>query len=553
MASKLRQKTRGKRGGSGGSRRGGKASAKRQASSRRANKRQAANRARDQQISDRNIDRARSGGNRQRADIRTGGESTGRERGIAAANTYNRDKKEKSLQQSVGSLDRRVEKALADGNTALAKDLRSRQKNFVKDLGYQRALNTPGGIMQGNVRTSDGRRPLTSAGFDVFQETMDQDFLDPTRKLQNTGGDAYGKMYPISGAIQKGLPTINAIKSFLGAEDKDIPYNLEDMPGIRYPLDQEPFFGGRSKIGYDDSDRPIPKLEIPYPLPKPTLPGKDEVTDKDRQAAIDRGIDPNFIFSLPDDPRTELIESDLNTGSALQLAEAANTQNTLSDLVRPEFTPPNVFALPEPVKEKLNKDAKENVKTYEIETYGKEITSDDLAKAGVNEAYYNMNFDTPIIQKQLFQSGVIEEKDVQAPIVNNVNIEPRGNLLNQIASVPIDFFGLMGGNMIPGYTSMADQVRNFDPIPTKQYTGQEFVDEMSEKNAQAIAAINEAQDLNIDQKKSLTDFVNDGGVNLNPQYFNGVQTNDPYNFNSSSGFDNLGFDDYVQQGLNRLR
>ena len=542
MASKLRQKTRGKRGGSGGSRRGGKASAKRQASSRRANKRQAANRARDQQISDRNIDRARSGGNRQRADIRTGGESTGRERGIAAANTYNRDKKEKSLQQSVGSLDRRVEKALASGNTALAKDLRSRQKNFVKDLGYQRALNTPGGIMQGNVRTSDGRRPLTSAGFDVFQETMDQDFLDPTRKLQNTGGDAYGKMYPISGAIQKGLPTINAIKSFLGAEDKDIPYNLEDMPGIRYPLDQEPFFGGRSKIGYDDSDRPIPKLEIPYPLPKPTLPGKDEVTDKDRQAAIDRGIDPNFIFSLPDDPRTELIESDLNTGSALQLAEAANTQNTLSDLVRPEFTPPNVFALPEPVKEKLNKDAKENVKTYEIETYGKEITSDDLAKAGVNEAYYNMNFDTPIIQKQLFQSGVIEEKDVQAPIVNNVNIEPRGNLLNQIASVPIDFFGLM-----------ADQVRNFDPIPTKQYTGQEFVDEMSEKNAQAIAAINEAQDLNIDQKKSLTDFVNDGGVNLNPQYFNGVQTNDPYNFNSSSGFDNLGFDDYVQQGLNRLR
>ena len=110
--------------------RGGKASAKRQASARRANKRQAANRARDQQISDRNIDRARSGGNRQRADIRTGGESTGRERGIAAANTYNRNKKERSLEQSVGSLDRRVEKALAAGNTALAKDLRSRQKNF---------------------------------------------------------------------------------------------------------------------------------------------------------------------------------------------------------------------------------------------------------------------------------------------------------------------------------------------------------------------------------------------------------------------------------------
>ena len=82
------------------SRRGGKASAKRQASAKRAKKRQTANRARDQQISDRNIDRARSGGNRQGADIRTGGESTGRERGIAAANTYNRNKKERSRKNS---------------------------------------------------------------------------------------------------------------------------------------------------------------------------------------------------------------------------------------------------------------------------------------------------------------------------------------------------------------------------------------------------------------------------------------------------------------------
>ena len=46
--------------------------------------------------------------------------------GIATAN------REKNLQQSVGSLDRRVDKALADGNTDLAKDLRSRQNKFVK-------------------------------------------------------------------------------------------------------------------------------------------------------------------------------------------------------------------------------------------------------------------------------------------------------------------------------------------------------------------------------------------------------------------------------------
>ena len=68
--------------------------------------------------------------------------------GIATAN------REKNLQQSVGSLDRRVDKALADGNTDLAKDLRSRQNKFVKQLGLERARKIGGGTIQGNVRTS---------------------------------------------------------------------------------------------------------------------------------------------------------------------------------------------------------------------------------------------------------------------------------------------------------------------------------------------------------------------------------------------------------------
>ena len=228
-------------------RRGGRASAKRQASARRAKSRRDARGATARGI-------AASGRNKKNKNRATGGTSTGRESGIAAANTYNRDKKEKSLQQSVGSLDRRVEKALADGNTALAKDLRSRQKNFVKDLAYERARKTPGGIMQGNVRTSDGRRPLTSAGFDVFQETIDQDFIDPTRKLQNRRDGNYKEMYPYTAGIQKGLPSARILKKFFGQEEKDIPYNLDDMPGVRYPLDTgfgagegEPFFGGRSR------------------------------------------------------------------------------------------------------------------------------------------------------------------------------------------------------------------------------------------------------------------------------------------------------------------
>ena len=329
-------------------RRGGRASAKRQASAKRARNRAAARKARDQQISDRNIDRARSGGNKRRADIRTGGESTGRERGIAAANTYNRNKKERSLEQSVGSLDRRVEKALAAGNTELAKDLRSRQKNFVKDLAYERARKTPGGIVQGNVRTSDGRRPLTSAGFDVFQETIDQDFIDPTRKLQNRRDDNYKTMYPISAGLQKGLPSIKILKKFFDQEEKDIPYNLDDMPGVRYPLDigfgagEEPFFGGRSRDPNFDS----------YPYIAPVIPVEisDLVDDKsvpftnDVVPYIHPAIDPNKRSEVMDETMGDIIDSGRQDFAALD--EEFQRQNldpdavtTLSDLVMADTMP----------------------------------------------------------------------------------------------------------------------------------------------------------------------------------------------------------------------
>ena len=543
-------------------RRGGRASAKRQATARRAKSRRDARGATARGI-------AASGRNKKNKNRATGGTSTGRESGIAAANTYDRNKKEKSLQQSVGSLDRRVEKALADGNTALAKDLRSRQKNFVKDLAYERARKTPGGIMQGNVRTSDGRRPLTSAGFDVFQETIDQDFIDPTRKLQNRRDGNYKEMYPISAGIQKGLPSARILKKFFDQEEKDIPYNLDDMPGVRYPLDIGFGAGEGEPAITTRSDRQDPLDELPFTI-SDRQPGLDSkpFTVSDRQAAIDRGIDPNFIFSVQDDPSTEIIETDSNDGSALQLAEAANTNDTLSDIVEQVTNQknlnvsPNVFALPEPVKEKLNKDAEINKKTYEIETYGKEITSDDLAKSGVNEAYYNMNYDTPLVQQQLLKEGILEEKDVQAPIVNNLNIEPKGNLAGQIAATPLALAGFLGADLIPGYTDMTDYVREKAFVPQTQYTGPEFMEKMQADTNKAIEAIEASQDLNADQKTQLTDLVNTDmfnsqnefiGSNLNPQYFNGVQTNDPYNLNSSQGFDNKGFDDYVLERLNRVR
>jgi len=267
--------------------------AKRKATSKRIANRRAANKAKANQIAERNRDNARSGGNRG-PDVRSEG-MTGRDKGIMAASSSTKRSKINDLQQSVGSLDRRVEKALASGNTALAKDLRSRQNKFVKELGYQRALNTPGGTMQGNVRTSDGRRPLTSAGFDVFQETIDQDFLDPTRKLQNRRDGNYKTMYPISAGIQKGLPSARILKKFFDQEEKDIPYNLDDMPGIRYPLDQEPFFGGRSRDPNFDS----------YPYIAPVEPVTISDLEDDKSVPFTNNVVPYQFPIIDPNQRTE--------------------------------------------------------------------------------------------------------------------------------------------------------------------------------------------------------------------------------------------------------
>ena len=304
MASKIRRRTRSKRrGGSGGSRRGGRASAKRQATARRVANRRAGNRARDQQISDRNRDRARSGGN-SGADVRSDG-MTARDRGIMAASAGGRNSKINDLQQSVGSLDRRVEKALSEGNNALAKDLRSRQNRFVKELGYQRALNTGGGTVQGNVRTSDGKRPLTSKGFDVFQNTIDQDFKDPTRKLQNKFPDAFGEMYPITSVLNRGPLGIRAIQAALGKDKKQIPYNLEDMPGVRYPLDQQPFFGGRSRDPNFDDTRPFTGAPTEDVI-MANIPGPEY--DEDFRDSIKNEVLPKQFDVIDPSTRSEIVD-----------------------------------------------------------------------------------------------------------------------------------------------------------------------------------------------------------------------------------------------------
>ena len=361
--------------------------------------------------------------------------------GIATAN------KEKKLQQSVGSLDRRVEKALAEGNTDLAKDLRSRQNKFVKDLAMERARKVPGGIVQGNVRTSSGAPLLTTKGFNEFQRTVDQDFIDPTRKLQNLYSDQFGKMYPITNVLQKGPLAFQGIQAALGdKERKQIPYNLEDMPGVRYPLDAVPV---RTR-----SDRQSPLDEDPFTISdrQPQFGDDDLVSAPiipvSEEDLIDQGIDPNFILPVEDDPTTDIIEQDSNVGSALQ--QAYIQQEKMKEKYMKNRKTFNPFMLPDDAKEELNKAAANALAEGEERTYGVQLTDEDLANIGINRAYYNMNFDTPIVQKQVTK---YLEDQARKSIEEDTPAYGQGfELPFEVASdKPIpSFFNLFGQNDVDG-------------------------------------------------------------------------------------------------------
>ena len=96
-----------------------------------------------------------------------------------------------SLQQSIGSLDRRIQKALKGGNTDLAKDLRSRQKKFVSQLALQTAQDAmiSGAALSNkeNVERQLKNNPnfLSTEGAQIYQDIMNQDFINPTIDLQN--------------------------------------------------------------------------------------------------------------------------------------------------------------------------------------------------------------------------------------------------------------------------------------------------------------------------------------------------------------------------------
>ena len=394
----------------------------------------------------------------------TGGESTAREAGIMASQKAN---KIKGLEQSVGSLDRRIQNALNKGNTDTAKDLRSRQNKFTSDLGYARAAKNDGVQRDSSGRivyTGSGNPVLNSKGRGIFDETKDQDFLDPTRKLQNTGGDAYGKMYPISNALQTGLaglsnfaPGLGMVKTIAKSalspfkdagqslsnlfDKRDIPYNLEDMPGVRYPLDEDygrgegaTFFGGRSRdpnYRQDFFSDPLEEVTVSDLVEDKSQPfGMDEILES-------QGIDPN------------LINPDGNT--ALQLgyndsAEAALQKNLASHLdSEGRYTEklPNPFFLDEQQKIKLREEADQNKRV--LSDQEKQILEDK----GISEHYLDMYPNTNLTNQSL--SDVVDRENTTL-----------GQVGAELGADTLDAIGTLSAlNYFPPYNNMVNAAENY--------------------------------------------------------------------------------------------
>ena len=334
---------------------------------------------------------------RNRPDIRTGSNNrfvapkpdafSGREQGIAAANTGS---KEDKLQQSVGSLDRRIATALEKKDTDLAKDLRSRQNKFVKELALERVRKTPGGTIQGNVRMRDGTRPMTTAGFNVFQDTIDRDFLDPTRRLQNIYPEQAREMYPIESRLQMGLPTVQAIKALFDIKDKPVPYTDPRMPGERYALDFTPegeVFAAPTEDVFmedltDDKSVPLPgTLEEELPV---VLPNMAPFIDKEtRNEVFAQDVD-----NLPANNYNKLLEEFQKESAEYEKTKAE--EPTVADKYPYEVAGPN--ALPSYFNLFGQNDPIAGVQD--------ELTSEALQGPG-----YNLD---PNVINQLYDQGFLE-------------------------------------------------------------------------------------------------------------------------------------------------
>ena len=163
---------------------------------------------------------------------------------LQAQSKKTRKDKSNELKESIGSLDRRVQKALSSGDTDQAKDLRSRQNKFTSKLGYNEAIRTGGVLRHGPdgkiIRsTRTGQPIMTGTGHETFREAKDKYYIDPTRNLQNTNPKAYAKMYPFANAMQRGPMVTQGLKSLFEKKELPIPYaspETQGLPGAEFPL-----------------------------------------------------------------------------------------------------------------------------------------------------------------------------------------------------------------------------------------------------------------------------------------------------------------------------
>jgi hypothetical protein len=187
----------------------------------------------------------------------------GRDKGIATQYALSKADKQKRLEQGVGSLDRRINKAMSAGNLDEAKDLRSKQNIFSKKLADQRLLRS-GAFIKDKfgrpIRTTSGNLIGDTKGKTIRDLSMQLDYINPTRRLVYKYPEAMAKMYPVTDYLTGGgfygkllnklIPTspqqrhMNYLNSLIGYDDLDygIPRsllnwdNIERMPMNRYPL-----------------------------------------------------------------------------------------------------------------------------------------------------------------------------------------------------------------------------------------------------------------------------------------------------------------------------
>ena len=343
--------------------------------------------------------------------------------GIATAN------REKNLQQSVGSLDRRVDKALADGNTDLAKDLRSRQNKFVKQLGLERAkqamLNAAPLDKKEQIRKQLKANPnfLNTRGFNEFQRTVDEDFIDPTRKLQNLYPDQYGKMYPLTNILQGGPLAVRGIRAALGKEKKQIPYSLEDMPSVRYPLDAPITTRSNRQGAFDEPDMTLSDRQPQFgdddlvPAPVEDVLMQNIFAENDEDLIL-----PNIAPFIDKETRNEVFAPDVDNLPANRFNELDEEfQKESKEYFEKKANEPTVadkypyeVASNEPIKSYFNlfgqNDAEgtptggEQQLIDALNASGATNVQDELTSAALQAPGYNLNLGTI---DQLFEQGFL--------------------------------------------------------------------------------------------------------------------------------------------------